>query len=903
MPEEKILIVEDELIVAEDIKMSLERFGYSVTAIVKTGEEAAKKADELQPDLVLMDIVLKGKMNGIDAAGKIGKLNIPVVFLTAYTDTATLERAKITEPYGYLVKPFEETELHSVIEIALYKSKMERKIKEREAWLFTTLKSIGDAVIASDANGEIMFMNAVAEELTGWEEKDAIGQPLGDVFYIINEKTRKRCENPVEKVLETGKIVGLANHTVLIAKDGVERLIADSGAPIRMDSDVISGVVLVFRDVTENYRIQEELRENENRFKELFENMKSGVAIYQAIDGGEDFIFVDFNRGGEEIEKIKREDIIGKRVSEAFPGVKEFGLFDVFQKVWRTGKSEYHPISFYKDEKLSGWRENYVLKLPSGEIVAIYDDKTEQKKIEDALRESEERMELALHGADLGTWDWNVQTGAVIFNERWPEMLGYMLDEIEPHISVWENLVHPDDLPGVEEVLNAHMEGKTDFYQTEHRLKHKCGGWIWVLDKGRVIERDADGKPVRACGSHLDITERKRAEEELKVAKEKAEHISEAKTEFLMNISHDIRTPMNVINGFNDLLMKTPLSKEQEKFCVMIKRKGTNLIRLIEDIIDISAVEKGSVRMHQSPFSIRELIQDIQETVEVLIGDKDIKFRCNISENVPQKLMGDSMRLKQVLENLGGNAVKYTEKGRIDFTISIGDEILENQTHVICFVLEDTGIGIPEDKMTYIFEPYARFYEAEKGKGKNGVGMGLHIVQTLIKEMGGKIAVESQVGKGSKFSFCLKMAEPGASTEEVKEVLPDQPDREVDLSGISILVAEDDEDNRVLMAQLLDDAEFDFQFACNGEEVIAEVKKRKYDVVLMDLRMPRMDGFEATQVIRKDIDKDIPIFALTAHVMDFVEDKCKEVGMNGYITKPVDIDKLKMLIRSHVFNS
>ena len=259
MAGEQILIVEDELIVADDIKRTMERLGYSVAAIVRSGEEAIHKADELQPDLVLMDIVLKGEMNGIEAAAKIGKLNIPVIYLTAYTDPETLELAKVTEPYGYLVKPFKERELRSAIEIALYKSKMEKKLKEREAWLFTTLKSIGDAVIASDLNGVIMFMNTVAEELTGWEEKDAIGRPLEEVFHIINEKTRKLCENPVEKILKTGKIVGLANHTALIAKDGTECIIADSGAPIRPDNDVITGVVLVFRDITAQRKMAEEL--------------------------------------------------------------------------------------------------------------------------------------------------------------------------------------------------------------------------------------------------------------------------------------------------------------------------------------------------------------------------------------------------------------------------------------------------------------------------------------------------------------------------------------------------------------------------------------------------------------------------------------------------------------------
>ena len=264
MTKERILIVEDELIVAKDIENCLTKLGYSMAGIVASGEEAVRKVDELRPDLVLMDIVLKGEMNGIEAAEEINTLNIPVVYLTAHADTDTLDRAKTTAPYGYIIKPFDERMLQSTIEITLYKSRMENKLKEREAWLFTILKSIGDAVIATDINGHVTFMNPVAEATTGWKEKEAQGKPLIEVFNIINEKTRKPCENPVDKVLASGMTVGLANHTALISRDQTERLIADSGAPIRRDTGEIIGVVLVFRDITVSQKMEEELRQMRN---------------------------------------------------------------------------------------------------------------------------------------------------------------------------------------------------------------------------------------------------------------------------------------------------------------------------------------------------------------------------------------------------------------------------------------------------------------------------------------------------------------------------------------------------------------------------------------------------------------------------------------------------------------
>ena len=260
MTNAQILIVEDEGIIAKDIQNTLESLGYAVPAIASSGEEAIKKTAETLPDLVLMDIVLEGHMDGVEAAEQIrDRFDIPVVYLTAYADNKTLQRAKITEPYGYILKPFSERELYTTIEMALYKHKMEKKLRESEQWLVTILKSIGDAVIATDSEGLVTFLNPVAEVLTGWKQKEAAGKPLGKVFNIINEITDKQAKNPVAKVLKEGIVVGLANHTVLIAKDGTKHPIDDSGAPIKDNKGNIIGVVLVFRDITERRKMEEEL--------------------------------------------------------------------------------------------------------------------------------------------------------------------------------------------------------------------------------------------------------------------------------------------------------------------------------------------------------------------------------------------------------------------------------------------------------------------------------------------------------------------------------------------------------------------------------------------------------------------------------------------------------------------
>jgi len=262
MSEIKILVVEDESIVAMDIKHRAESLGYKVTAITPSGEEALKLVKENPPDLILMDIVLKGKMDGIEAAQRIhDDYDIPVLYLTAYSDEETLKRAKITEPFGYIIKPFEDRELHSSVEIALYKHEMDRKLKESEKWLSTTLESIGDAVIATDKSGNIIFMNPVARKVTGWSQDDAIGKTLLDVFQIINEDTGIPLEDPVTKVLKKDAVIEMTDPALLITKEGTKLPIDDSSAPIRDENGSVLGVALVFRDITERKRAEKEKEE------------------------------------------------------------------------------------------------------------------------------------------------------------------------------------------------------------------------------------------------------------------------------------------------------------------------------------------------------------------------------------------------------------------------------------------------------------------------------------------------------------------------------------------------------------------------------------------------------------------------------------------------------------------
>jgi PAS domain S-box-containing protein len=307
----QILVVEDEKIIAKDIQRTLQGLGYVVPAPVATGDAAIEKVEELRPDLVLMDIRLRGAMDGIVTANVIrDRWNVPIVYLTAHADPGTLERAKISEPFGYVLKPFDERDLHTTIEMALYKHQIDRKLRESERWLSVTLNSIGDAVLATSEQGDVVFINPVAQALIGYSAKDAIGRPLAEIFHIINEQTRAPVDNPVAKVLATGVTVGLANHTVLIARDGSERPIDDSAAPIRGDAGEILGVVLIFRDISERREAENALRRSEHELSEFFENATVGLH-WVGLDG----TILRVNQAELDMLGYSREEYVGRNIA------------------------------------------------------------------------------------------------------------------------------------------------------------------------------------------------------------------------------------------------------------------------------------------------------------------------------------------------------------------------------------------------------------------------------------------------------------------------------------------------------------------------------------------------------------------------------------------------------------
>ncbi len=408
-----------------------------------------------------------------------------------------------------------------------YKKAQKQEYENNEYWRIT-INSIGDAVIAVSKEGEIININPIAEKLTGFKYEQALGKSLTEVFHIYNAKTRQKVVNPVKKVLEQDKTIGLANHTVLIAKDGSEYQIADSAAPIKDENGKITGVVLVFRDVTEEYQMQEKIKDNEKKFRNLFEQSSDGILIAN-IDG----IINTVNKRLCSLTGYLKEELTGKLIFDLHiqdPRIKKEGQA-FYDNLMHKGEITYETQLQKKSGQLFYALVNAtIINLGNKKIIQLtIRDISRSKKTEKDLANQKRRLDYILQGTNVGTWEWNVQTGQTIFNERWATIIGYTLEELSPvSINTWIEYVHPDDLAESERLLQECFDRKSEYYNYECRMKHKNGNWIWILDRGKVATWTADGKPEWMFGTHQDITKRKQAEIELKNQKKHFELVTSA---------------------------------------------------------------------------------------------------------------------------------------------------------------------------------------------------------------------------------------------------------------------------------------------------------------------------------------------------------------------------------------
>lgn len=484
----RILVVEDESIVANDIRAILEEKGYTVIGMASTGEQALQLFHEKTPDLLLVDIVLQGEMDGVDFAEKVKESRyIPIIYLTAFSDESSLERMKKTIPYAYLQKPFHPNELYMTIETVWFKYQMEQKLREREEWFFTTLKSIGDAVITTDNTGRITFMNAVAETLTGWTLQEALHHPLEEVFRIENEFTGKPVTHPVQKVLQTGGVVGLANHTILVSRDGRCIPLDDSGSPIRNDKGEITGVVLVFKDITERKKAEKEIHDLA-RFPAEDPNpvlriRKDGVWLYE-------------NEASQRLLKDKERSIYGILAERSI---------SAFQQ------GQIHQVSLPVKEKVFSF--TLVPIIEDGYVNIYGQEITDLIRTQESLRETEQKFRDLFENAPIGYHSLDENGVIVEINATELGWLGYTRDEVVEKKTIFDLEAEPFVEKG--RTLFKELQKKGHVAHVELEMRRKDGTTFPVLINASAVY-DENGRFRYTRSTVLDVSIQKQAERILK---------------------------------------------------------------------------------------------------------------------------------------------------------------------------------------------------------------------------------------------------------------------------------------------------------------------------------------------------------------------------------------------------
>ncbi|MCW5626583.1 MAG: PAS domain-containing protein, partial [Burkholderiales bacterium] len=467
------------------------------------------------------------------------------------------------------------------------------------------------------------------------------------------------------------------------------------------------------------------------------------------------------------------------------------------------------------------------------------------------LTRIKERLGLALDGSNLALWDWNLTTHDIYLSEHWNVILGGPPEETWTSFKEISKLMHPEDGPRVWQTIQALFKGESSHYSVEQRVRTVSGEWRWTHSRGRVVERAPDGRALRAIGTNADITERKLAEAELSRAKEAAEAANRAKSQFLANMSHEIRTPMNGILGVAELLLETRLDGTQQELAKTMQRSGEHLLQLINDILDFSKIEAGKLELERIDFDLRTVIGDVVTLFSETARRKNVELRASIPPEIPQLLVGDPLRLRQILSNLVSNAVKFTRDGSV--AISTGIVGTDEGRLRLHFSVTDTGIGVPADVQERIF---AAFSQADDSTTRQfgGTGLGLSIVRHLCRMMGGDVSVESQPGLGSTFRFhvlCDRAAESAAPIPPVEDrsTVVRETDRPTieRFDGYRVLLVEDNAVNQMVASSMLRNAGCVVSMADNGLDALEQLGRESYDLVLMDCQMPGMDGFDVTR--------------------------------------------------------
>ncbi len=799
---------------------------------------------------------------------------------TAVVSCATVVALIKIAPSAFSMRSPEELEQ----EIELRTVELTKIIAALDAernWFKTTLACIGDAVIATDSAATISNMNGMAEKLTGWTEVEAKGKTLADVFHVVGEQTRRTLDNPAFRALKHGVTVGKGNQTLLLSRDGTERNIDDSAAPIKDASGEVIGAVLVFRDITAKAQADRELQNQLELTRTITSTLSTAVII---VDNQMRCTFA--NPAAERMSGFSFPELRGLPLSQtgfsttvSANGINHLSVQSTFSRelVASRKNGEAYPVRVNAQPLLHGDRQ-------AGTVIEIR-DLTSEKEAAMQLKQSANEFRQLANAMPQIVWASRPDGTLDYFNDRWYEFTGFDRQLVgDPS---WLPIVHPEDAERSRSTWYKSARSGAPF-QIECRFKdRRTESYRWYLGRA-LASRDRHGEVARWFGSFTDIDDTKRTQVELRRVAAQLSEADRRKDEFLAVLAHELRNPLAPIRtGLEVIKLSDFDSKTTEEIHGTMERQVTQLVTLVDDLLDVSRITRGKLELRKCVSLIDEVIQSAVEASMPLINGAGHNLHLEPLAK-PLRILGDPHRIAQIISNLLNNAAKYTpEGGDIWLNVSVDDANA-------VFQIRDTGVGIPPGQTEYIFEMFSQIDDGMQNS-KAGLGIGLTLVRTLVTMHGGTIAVESPgVNRGSTFTVTLPV---GTVSDEPKSIEPHM--EQTVTEQLRVIVADDNKAAAGMLALILKMQGHEVQVCNDGLEAVTATRRFDPDVVLMDIGMPNLDGYGAARQIRsQEWGKGVLLVALTGWGQQEDRQKTHDAGFDHHLVKPANPAEIQRILAS-----